>query len=102
MNLARLKAKSVSLDKKNNLIVGSDTIIDFNGKILNKAKNITEARKKITKISGKKHNIYSSVSVFYNLNEVWKTTQTTTVQIRVLKKKEIDQYCSTLTPKTLF
>ena len=62
LELARLKAKSVSVGTKNYLVVGSDTVILFKGKILNKAKNIKEARLKISSLSGKKHQIFSSAS----------------------------------------
>ena len=46
LELARLKSQSISKIKKNTLVVGSDTIINFNGKIINKAKNIKDAKKK--------------------------------------------------------
>lgn len=94
LELARLKSQSISKIKKNILVVGSDTIINFNGKILNKAKNIKEAKKKILLMSGKAHKIYSSASVYYNNQEVWNNTQETQVKIRKVNKKEIHQYLS--------
>ncbi len=66
LELARLKAFSVSKKIKNKIIVGSDTVIFINKKILNKARNLREAKDKIKLMSGKKHSIYSSASVFYN------------------------------------
>ena len=92
LELARLKSKSISQINKKQLVVGSDTVIELNGKIINKAKNINDARLKIKKLSNKKHIIYSSASVFYNNKEVWHTTQKTTVTIRKLQKAEIDYY----------
>ena len=92
LELARLKSKSISLTNKKHLVVGSDTVIEFEGKIINKAKNTNEARAKIKKLSNKKHIIYSSASVFYNNKEVWHTTQKTSVTIRNLQKSEIDYY----------
>ena len=92
LELARLKARSISLTNNKYLVVGSDTVIELDGKIINKAKNINEARSKIKKLSNKKHTIYSSASVFYNNKEVWSTTQKTTVTIRRLQKSEIDFY----------
>ena len=49
--LAKSKAQSVSIKRKNILVVGSDTIIDLNNKIIEKAKNIKEAKKKLNKLS---------------------------------------------------
>ena len=51
LELARLKALSVSKKIKNKTIVGSDTVIFINKKILNKAKNIKEAKNKIKLMS---------------------------------------------------
>ena len=92
LELARLKSKNISKKTKNKLVVGSDTVISFRGGILNKAKNTKEAKNKIKAISGKKHNIYSSASVFYNKKEIWSTTQKTTVKMRRLSDNEIDFY----------
>ena len=57
--LAINKAASVSNKYYNSLVIGSDTIIDANNKIVEKARNIEDAKKKLKKLSGKKHHIYS-------------------------------------------
>ena len=101
LELARLKSHSISKIKKNILVVGSDTIIYFNGKILNKATSIKDAKKKILLMSGKIHKIYSSASVYYNNQEVWNSTQKTQIKIRTLNKKEINQYFSTTKKQVL-
>jgi len=92
LHLAKNKAESISKKKHKFLVVGSDTIIEFNKKIIGKAKNLREAKKKITKLSGKKHKIHSSAVAYYKNKIVWKASQTTTVKIRKLNKKEINQY----------
>ena len=90
--LATNKAASVSKKYYNYLVIGSDTIIDLNNKIIEKARNIKEAKKKLKKLSGKKHKIYSSVAAYYKNKPVWKKTQKTTVKVRSLNKKEINEY----------
>ena len=90
--LAMNKAASVSKKHYNSLVIGSDTVIDLNNKIIEKAKNIKEAQKKLRKLSGKKHSIYSSAAAYYKNKLVWKTTQKTTIKIRSLKRKEINEY----------
>ena len=94
LTLARLKAKSISLLHEKNLIVGSDTIIDFMGAPLSKAKNLKEAKLKILQMSGKSHNIHSSVSVFYKKKEIWNSSQTTIVKFRSLTEGDVDVYLS--------
>ena len=90
--LAKSKAESIGKTHGDSLVVGSDTVIDLNKKILEKAKNIKSAKKKIFQLSGKKHNIYSSAAAYYKNKLVWKTTQKTTVKIRRLNRKEINEY----------
>ncbi|PPR45032.1 MAG: Septum formation protein Maf [Alphaproteobacteria bacterium MarineAlpha5_Bin8] len=88
--LAKEKAKSIK--KKDTLILGVDTAIYFRGEIINKAKNIKEAKNKILHLSGKKHNIYSSAACYYNNKLVWFKTQKSTVKIRNLSEKEVEKY----------
>ena len=90
--LAKAKAKSVSNKEKKILVVGSDTIIELNKKIIEKVNTFKEARKKIKKLSGKKHYIYSSAAAYFNNKLVWQKTQKTTVIIRKMKTQEINQY----------
>ena len=90
--LAKAKALSVSGKKIKHLVVGSDTIIIFQNKIINKARNLAEAKEKIKKLSGKKHQIISGVSVCYGGKQIWSTDQKTTINIKQLNNNQIDQY----------
>ena len=101
LELARLKSKSISEKIKNELIIGCDTVIDFEGSLLQKARSLKEAKIKITKLSGKSHIIYSSVSAFFNNKEVWRFSQKSQVKIRKLTEKEIDKYLSGVGVKIL-
>ena len=95
-NLPRLlaKAKALSVSKKNtkHLVVGCDTIIIFNNKVINKAKTVEEARKKLQKLSGKKHQIISGASICLNNNQIWSYQQTSTIHMRILSQKQISTY----------
>ena len=48
--LAKNKATSISKKNHKSLVIGSDTIIVLNKKIVEKAKNIKEAKKKLVKL----------------------------------------------------
>ena len=89
--LAREKAMSVS-NKTNNLVVGSDTIIIFQNTLINKAKNLSQAKSKLKKLSGKKHKIISAVSVCHKEKQIWSTQQESTVTLRKLSTDQIDHY----------
>ena len=91
-HLAKKKALSVSKKKPNKLVVGSDTVIIFQRKIINKAKNLKEAKKKLKLLSGKKHQIISCVSVCYKNKQIWSNKQQSTVVLKKLNEKQIDEY----------
>ena len=90
--LAKEKALSVSAKKPNELVVGSDTIIIFKNTIINKAKTLDEAKKKLQALSGNKHQIISGVSVCYKNKQVWSTQQISTIVIKKLNPKQINDY----------
>jgi septum formation protein len=90
--LAKAKALSVSERNKKHLVVGSDTIILFNNKIINKAKTIEEAKKKLQKLSGKKHQIISGASVCFNNEQIWSYQQISTIRMNKLNQKQINTY----------
>ena len=90
--LAQAKALSVSKKNTKHLVVGSDTIILFNNKIINKAKTIEEAKKKLQKLSGKKHQIISGASACLGNKEVWSYQQTSTIHMNTLNQKQINTY----------
>ena len=90
--LAKAKASSVSKINRKHLVVGSDTIILFNNKLINKAKTIEEAKKKLLKLSGKKHQIISCASVYFNNKQIWSYQQTSTIYMNTLSQKQINTY----------
>ena len=73
-------------------MVGSDTIIFLNNKIINKAKTMEEAKKKLQKLSGKKHQIISGASVCLNNRQIWSYQQTSTIHMNTLNQKQINIY----------
>ena len=90
--LAKAKALSVSENNTKYLVVGSDTIILFNNKIINKAKTMEDAKKKLQKLSGKKHQIISGASVCFKSKQIWSYQQTSTIHMNALNQKQINTY----------
>jgi len=91
-HLAREKAKSVSVNNPNQLVIGCDTVIIFRNKIIDKATNFKIAQKKLKKLAGREHNIVSALSVFKNKKQVWSCSQKTKVRIRNLSINETKHY----------
>ena len=92
--LARAKAKSINFKYPQQLVVGCDTIILFDNKIIDKAQDLNSAQKQIKKLSGKEHKIISAASIYKNKKQIWSCIQTSKVKIRKLSTKNINHYIS--------
>ena len=62
-NLSYLKAKAVSKNFKNDIIIGADTIVYLNNIILGKPKDYNEAFNMLKKLSGQTHTVFTGVSI---------------------------------------
>ena len=58
-------------------------------------------KKKIKKLSGKKHTIVSSVAAYYNDKFIWCCTVNTKVKIKKLSEAEINKYLKSCGPSIL-
>lgn len=96
--ISELKAE-VFMDelKKNDILITSDTIVWHEGKALGKPETTTEAFKMIESLSGKTHDVITSVT--FTTNRKKKTINSTTkVTFRELSKNEIDYYITNFHP----
>ncbi len=96
--LAYRKAKSTALKcDKNDLVIGSDTVVALDGKILGKPQNKDEAAKMLCLLSGKVHTVYTGLSIIYK-DKLIKETVSCDVCFRTLNQKEIADYIATGEP----
>lgn len=90
--LAIAKAEAVSEKYPDALVIGNDTIGFFENKILEKPKNISEARNRLKRLSGKKHLIITGNCIIYPHKTPIIKIVKTEVQMRELSEQEIDKY----------
>ena len=62
-NLAELKANKISQKFVDQIVLGADSVIDLDGKIISKPSDRTEALKILKELNGKTHQLISSVCV---------------------------------------
>ncbi len=89
--LAEIKAKAVFEKHPDCIVIGADTVVAINDKILGKPKNYDEANEMLNTLSGRKHFVFTGVC----LMSKEKTTvfcQKTAVEFYQLTQKEIDGY----------
>lgn len=81
----------------NDTVIGSDTVVYLENKILLKPKNKDDAKKMLSSLSGKKHTVFTGVTVI-NGSKIITDAIKADVYFRNLSQREIDYYVSTLEP----
>lgn len=95
--LAKLKAEDVAISHKNDLVIGADTCVIVDNKILGKPQSKEDARNMITMLSGRTHYVVTGCCITKNGKS--KTfSEITEVEFLNLNEKEIDDYINTNEP----
>ena len=101
-NLAELKANKISEKKPNELVLGADSVIDLNGKLISKPTNRDEAFNILQKLNGQEHQLISSVCISKNGSMVWHYTDASTLTMKQLNLDEIKSYLIKIRDKELY
>ena len=92
--LALGKARAVAKQNPDAVIIGADTVIFHDNKIMGKPKDAEHARRILKSCSGLTHAVYSGIAVIYRRAEVVDTS-TANVTFKNLTDEEIKKYIST-------
>jgi len=101
-NLAELKANKISEKKPNELVLGADSVIDLNGKLISKPTNRDEAFNILQKLNGQKHRLISSVCISKNGSMIWNYMDASTLTMKQLNSDEIKSYLAKIKDKELY
>lgn len=94
---AKRKARAVAEKYPDSPVLGADTVVSSEGKIFGKPKDKDEARKMLTALSGKMHEVTTGLALI-NRNEIRTTNVTTKVFFDTMTKADIDAYIATEEP----
>ena len=101
-NLAELKANKVSERKYDDLVLGADSVIDLNGKLISKPTNRDEAFKILQKLNGKKHQLISSVCISKNGSMIWNHTDKASLTMKQMNDEELKTYLTKIKDEKLY
>ena len=101
-NLAELKANKVSQRKMGEIVLGADSVIDLNGKLISKPTNRTEAMSILTSLNGKSHFLISSVCISLDGKMVWNYTEKAEMKMKNFSKKELEDYLGKISDENLY
>ena len=101
-NMAELKANKVSEKNYDKLVLGVDSVIDLNGRLVNKPKDRNEAKSILKKLNGQTHKLISSICISKNGFMNWNFTDSSTLKMKKLSDREISEYLDKLEDKILY
>ena len=101
-NLAELKANKISEKKFNEIVLGADSVIDLNGKLISKPTNRKEALNILKELNGQRHQLISSVCISKNGFMIWNFTDASTLTMKKLNLDEIKSYLAKIRDKELY
>ena len=81
-------------DFSEDIIIGSDQILVCEGKLINKSKNLSDAKEKLINLSGKRHTLISSLYVIKNKKFYFEETKKAEMLFKRIPQKKIDDYLS--------
>ena len=101
-NLAELKANKISQKNSEQLVLGADSVIDLNGKIISKPRNRVEALEILLNLNGKKHYLISSVCISKNGSMIWNYTDKAQLTMKNMTNDELKFYLGKINDETLY
>ena len=101
-NLAELKANKISQKTTGKLVLGADSVIDLNGKIISKPTNRAEALKILQDLNGQTHQLISSVCISQNGSMIWNYTDRASLTMKQMSKEELKVYLAKISDEALY
>ena len=100
--LAELKANNVSQKRNGELVLGADSVIDLNGKIISKPINRIEAIKILIDLNGQTHHLISSVCISKNGSMVWNYTDKAALTMKQMREEDLRVYLAKISDEALY
>ena len=92
--LSRRKAKAVWEEHQNRIVLGADTVVAYEDEILGKPKDDKDAFRMIHLIQGKRHQVYTGVTI-YSKEKMVTFSEKTDVIVAPMTDEEIKAYIAT-------
>jgi septum formation protein len=95
--IAEKKAVAFTAERLESLVITADTIVAYDGEILGKPADATDAKRMLSKLSGSTHQVYTGVSLAFK-DKLKTFYDQTEVCFRTLTEEEIAYYIASYKP----
>ncbi len=97
--LSKIKAEAVAEDHPDDTVIGADTVVIIDNRILGKPRDSVDAFRMLRMLSGREHKVITGVTVIRrSANICHSFSQTSVVKFYELSDKEINEYIATGEP----
>ncbi|MAW17509.1 MAG: septum formation inhibitor Maf [Candidatus Pelagibacter sp. TMED272] len=100
-NLAEIKSIKVSNKYPDRIVLGADSVVSFNDKIINKPKSRSEALEILKKLNNSVHYLISSVCISKNGSMIWNYSDSSELKMKNLSSKDLEKYLDKIETKVL-
>lgn len=90
--LAEAKALRVSMARPDDLVIGADQTLDFEGRLFDKATSLAEARERLVMLRGRSHRLHAGIAVARGDRIVWRKCATSNLTMRDFSDTWLDGY----------
>jgi septum formation protein len=101
-NLAELKANKISQKFTEEIVLGADSVIDLEGKIISKPNDREEALEILKRRNGKTHQLISSVCISRGGSMIWNYTDKASLTMKNMTFLELENYLKKISDKDLY
>ena len=101
-NLAELKANKVSMKYPDQIVIGADSVIDLEGKLISKPESRDEALTILKMLNGKIHYLISSVCISKNGVMIWNYTDKAQLTMKNFTENQLLNYLSKISDDALY
>jgi len=91
-NLAELKSVKISNRNPGQLVLGADSVISLDNKLINKPNTREEGLEILKKLNGSTHFLITSVCISKNGAMVWNFTDKSELKMKKLSEEELNNY----------
>ena len=100
-NLAEIKSVKVSNKFPDRLVLGADSVISLNNKLINKPKSRVEALEILKQLNNSKHFLISSVCISKNGAMIWNYSDQSELKMKNFKDEKLIEYLDKIKTDTL-
>ena len=100
-NLAEIKSIKVSSKNPDRLVLGADSVISLNNKLINKPRSRVEALEILKKLNNSKHYLISSACISKNGSMIWNHSESSELKMKNLSENELLTYLKKIKTETL-